>query len=97
MCESYFGLAKSDPIKRLAQLSSEPIKRSRLYVYGKVETASTKYHFNRIMVRPNNLVNRIMVKPNNLVNQIFDQPNNTFCINFYILYKYLYKNIIKYK
>ena len=47
-----------------------------IYIYIKVETASTKYQFNRIMGRPNNLVNRIMVKPNNLVNRIFGQPNN---------------------
>ena len=47
-----------------------------LCIYCKVETASTKYQFNRIMGRPNNLVNRIMVKPNNLVNRIFGQPNN---------------------
>ena len=44
---------------------------------SKVETASTKYQFNRLMGRPNNLVNRIMVKPNNLVNRIFGRPNNS--------------------
>ena len=43
---------------------------------SKVETASTKYHLNRKMVRPNNLVNRIMVRPNNLVNRIMVRPNN---------------------
>ena len=47
-----------------------------IVVYIKVETPSTKYHFNRIMVRPNNLVNRIMVKPNNLVNRKMVRPNN---------------------
>ena len=33
MCESYSGPAKGDPIKRLTRLNSEPIKRSRLYIY----------------------------------------------------------------
>ena len=32
MCESYSGPAKSGPIKRLTQLNSDPIKRSRLYM-----------------------------------------------------------------
>ena len=31
MCESYSGPAKSDPIKRLTRLNSDPIKWSRLY------------------------------------------------------------------
>ena len=31
MCESYSGPAKSDPIKRLTRLNSDPIKQSRLY------------------------------------------------------------------
>ena len=52
------------------------IKILRMCILTKVETASTKYHFNRIMVRPNNLVNQIMVKPNNLVNRIMVRPNN---------------------
>ena len=34
MCESYSGPAKSDPIKRLTRLNSDPIKRSRLYYNG---------------------------------------------------------------
>ena len=33
MCESYSGPAKSDPIKLLTRLNSDPIKRSRLYKY----------------------------------------------------------------
>ena len=41
-----------------------------ILVNTKVETAATDYHFDRIMVIPNNLVNRIIGQPNNLVNQI---------------------------
>ena len=32
MCESYSVPVRSDPIKRLTRLNSDPIKRSRLYI-----------------------------------------------------------------
>ena len=47
MCESYFGPAKSGPIKRLTRLNSGPIKRSRLYIYiYTVEPAITATLYN---------------------------------------------------
>ena len=46
MYESYSGPAKSDPIKRLTRLNSDPIKRSRLYIYS-TQTKVFDHHRNR--------------------------------------------------
>ena len=48
MCESYSGPAKSVPIKRLAQLNSDPIKRNRLYIYTYIH--NTYVHINRVLM-----------------------------------------------
>ena len=45
MCESYFGPAKNGRIKRLIRLNSDPIKRSRLYVYSVGVTEYYQYSY----------------------------------------------------
>ena len=46
------------------------------FVKSKVETDATEYHFDRIMVIPNNLVNRIIGKPNDLFIPYFREDSH---------------------